>query len=72
MNWSTSLSWLSALKDSHAPPLEEADPADMGTAFGLDASFSAPADPAPAELPAAEPHAATPAWDSRLIRRSGL
>jgi hypothetical protein len=50
---------------------ETTDRADMGTAFGLDASF-----PAPSESPEADP--ATPAdaaskpWEHRLTRRSGL
>ncbi len=51
---------------------ETTDRADMGTAFGLDASF-------PAHSEALEADAATPAadaapkpWEHRLTRRSGL
>ena len=46
-----------------------ADPADMGTAFGLDASFDAlDADPPVAEAVAASPLP----WEHRLTRRAGL
>ena len=72
MNWSTGLSWLAALK----PPAEDRasgeDCADMGTAFGLDASFG-PAGDGPtmmgrdgASLPCSLP------WEYRLTRRQGL
>jgi hypothetical protein len=71
MNWATGLSWLAALKPPHGPTSDEADPADMGTAFGLDASFG----PVDAAAPGAEPD--TPSaprvpWEHRLTRRSCL
>ena len=69
MSWSTSLSWLAALRP-HAPAIDDADPADMGTAFGLDASFDAIGPDAPCEAPAAS-GAALP-WEHRLTRRTGL
>lgn len=69
MSWGTSLSWLAAFKPSHATTPHEADPAEMGTAFGLDASFG-PAEPYPAPLPEA-PTAPLP-WEHRLTRRSCL
>ena len=71
MNWTTGISWLTSLRSAQSPPFDPNDPADMGTAFGLDASLAPDdsdfADPAPrapsrAELP----------WESRLVRRSGL
>jgi hypothetical protein len=69
MNWSTGFSWLAALKPSLASASGDADPADMGTAFGLDASFDAlgPDDAAVA------PAATSPLpWEHRLTRRTGL
>ena len=72
MNWHTGLSWLSALKAGRAErhPAEP-DPADMGTAFGLDASFG-PVD-AEAPLPCSPVAAqASPPWEHRLTRRSSL
>jgi hypothetical protein len=73
MDWSARFSWLAALR---APPelrFDETDRADMGTAFGLDASMEpeAPAAVAPSPGASAPPDAAA-AWESRLIRRSGL
>ncbi len=70
MNWSTPLSWLSSTLKSSAPAAGGgADPADMGTAFGLDASFDAlDADPPVAEAVAASPLP----WEHRLTRRAGL
>jgi len=70
MNWSTGLSWLSALKARRAERRSnELDRADMGTAFGLDASFgpaddSVPRGPVPPQVP--------PPWEHRLTRRSSL
>jgi hypothetical protein len=43
----------------------------MGTAFGLDATFDAEAGSAPTSSHTLPPPA-RPAWESRLIRRSGL
>jgi hypothetical protein len=73
MNWSTGLSWLAALK----APAEnrgagEADCADMGTAFGLDASFGPAGDePAMMGRDGALSASSLP-WEYRLTRRSGL
>lgn len=66
MNWSNRLSWLSALKVRPADGRStEPDRADMGTAYGLDASFG------PAEPPAHE-NPLPPPWEHRLTRRSSL
>ena len=68
MNWSARFSWWAALRSQRAPRSAETDRADMGTAFGLDASFESPATLPPG-------HALPPALsslESRLIRRSGL
>ena len=55
------------------PPTEfaETDRADMGTAFGLDASFAAPQALTPEEAAAREVAAQDP-LQRRLARRSGL
>ena len=70
MTWSSGLSWLVALKSPSAESIDrEADCADMGTAFGLDASFG---------LRGEEPMFAgvmqesSLPWEHRLTRRSGL
>jgi hypothetical protein len=69
MNWSARFSWLAALRGRRAPRSAETDRADMGTAFGLDASFEPLATVPPGHtLP---PAPLTP-LQSRLIRRSGL
>ena len=40
MNWNTGLAWLAALGRPHTTrPAGDPDHADMGTAFGLDASL---------------------------------
>jgi len=66
MDWSARFAWLLALRAQREAEADAVDPAEMGTAFGLDASFDAPAWghtlPAGSEIP----------WESRLIRRSGL
>ena len=69
MNWSARFSWLAALRGRRAPRSTETDPADMGTAFGLDASFESPATLPPGHT---LPPAALSSLESRLIRRSGL
>ncbi len=69
MSWGQGFSWLAVFR-SPAAALHEADPAEMGTAFGLDASFG----PVEAE-PAPRPDALTPPpvpWEHRLTRRSCL
>ncbi len=58
------------MRPGHAPRIEpppEPDPGDMGTAFGLDASFG-PAQAAPSH---AAPHRPEddPRWRQRLARR---
>ncbi len=72
MNWAKGISWLSALTprqaDGHAG---EIDPADMGTAFGLDASFAAAAD-YPLMLSSDPAAPGSFPWEHRLTRRSGL
>lgn len=69
MDWSAGFSWWPALRRQRGSESDGADRADMGTAFGLDASFDS-ADPPP--LHDAAPQAAAMPWESRLVRRSGL
>ncbi|MES2226898.1 MAG: hypothetical protein V4540_03910 [Pseudomonadota bacterium] len=72
MNWSSGLSWLAALKAPLAERArDEADCADMGTAFGLDASFG-PVDDAPDEAGREAPAGSPRPWEYRLTRRSSL
>jgi len=73
MNWTTGLSWLAALKPPAADRAAgEADCADMGTAFGLDASFGPYGDePATMSRDGASSSSSLP-WEYRLTRRSGL
>ena len=70
MNWSAGLSWLTALGAPRRSEAADTDCADMGTAFGLDASLGTPTMPETA-LDASAPTSVTP-WESRLVRRSGL
>ena len=76
MDWSSGLAWWSALRSRRAARSQAADRADMGTAFGLDASFG-PADE-DARAPGPSPARSTPqptarhAWEHRLVRRTGL
>jgi hypothetical protein len=78
MNWSARFSWLMALRAGRemrpAPCRDgEADMADMGTAFGLDASFDAVSPYACApQRDASVPPSLASALESRLIRRSRL
>ncbi len=72
MNWSTGLSWLAALKTpSGGLSADEADCADMGTAFGLDASFG-PVGDEPRRADDAASAASSLPWEYRLTRRSSL
>lgn len=72
MNWSTGLSWLAALKTAAAErSADEADCADMGTAFGLDASFGPAGDEPSAAGNGASCSSSLP-WEHRLTRRSSL
>ncbi len=72
MDESSGLAWWTALRPRPQTPPDADDRADMGTAFGLDASLA----PAAADTPAmpADPTAPTPAppWEHRLVRRTGL
>ena len=71
MDWSARFAWLLALRAQREAEADAVDPAEMGTAFGLDASFDAPARSTPSwghTLPAGSEIP----WESRLIRRSGL
>jgi len=75
MNWAIGVSWVSAWKARHAQRRSsEPDRADMGTAFGLDASFGPAQESPPNALDApAEPcESGTRPWVDRLIRRTGL
>lgn len=72
MNWSNPISWLSALTAQRSETLPgEVDRADMGTAFGLDASFS-PAEDEPASADDALAASTPRPWSHRLTRRMGL
>jgi hypothetical protein len=70
MNWSSGLTWLATLSRRRDPGEPDADHADMGTAFGLDASMSS------SEMDCARAEVAAPSapthWEYRLIRRCGL
>ena len=66
MDTTTRLAWMSSVFKSGRDEHEPTDYADMGTAFGLDASLP-PADPfGPDPAPAHAP------WERRLVRRSEL
>ncbi len=71
MDWSTGLSWLAALKARRDEHFAHTDRADMGTAYGLDASMLAADDSQP-EMPEAPPEASAQPWGRRIVRRSGL
>ena len=71
MKWSDGLSWWAALKKRHAPIARDTDCADMGTAFGLDASFGTPSVPDPSAHAGPATRPATP-WTNRVDRRNGL
>lgn len=74
MNWSERFAWLVALRlqrEQQRDEADRADPAEMGTAFGLDASFDQGTAPPPNWGHTLPPGAEIP-WESRLIRRSGL
>jgi hypothetical protein len=70
MNWSAAFSWFSALRRQRSPNFGDSDPAEMGTAFGLDASFEGFAMSVAGERELPRP--TLPPLESRLIRRSGL
>lgn len=65
MNLLPGLTWLTSMASRRSPADDDApDPADMGTAFGLDASMEA--EPGEAS-PKSDPTLPTPA--DRLVRR---
>ena len=67
MNWENGLAWLAArARVRRAPRTGSPDHGDVGTAFGLDASFDAAPEPTPV------PPAPAGRWDHRLIRRTKL
>jgi hypothetical protein len=75
MNWSARFSWLMALRAGREPGAahrDDTDMADMGTAFGLDASFDALPQTPSLQAPAALPPSLASTLESRLIRRSRL
>ena len=61
--------WFSALTVTRRKRRRDADPGDMGTAFGLDSITIV--DFEPSEAPAA-PTSSKPDWQRRLARRSRL
>jgi len=65
MNLLPGLTWLASMASRRSPVDDDTpDPADMGTAFGLDASMEAEPDEAsPKQKPASAPAA------DRLVRR---
>ena len=67
MNWSSGLSWLTTRAARREGRFDDTDRADMGTAFGLDASLEPPASEPPAQASQAAPEAS---WQRRLVRRS--
>ena len=69
MNWSAGLAWLATLNPRRRADAANHDGGDMGTAFGLDASFQSFDDESE---PAAAPHPAPLPWEYRLVRRRGL
>lgn len=70
MNWSSGFHWLTALANGGGGARSgEVDRGDMGTAFGLDASFEA-VDEAGAE--GFSTSTGSVPWEHRITRRSGL
>jgi hypothetical protein len=72
MNWANGVAWLSAWRDRQGDSRSsEPDRADMGTAFGLDASFGPVDEPPPMARGAVAEPSSLP-WEHRLTRRSSL
>jgi hypothetical protein len=73
MNWTNGISWFSALRAVRVTrPANVFDNAEMGTAFGLEASMVEPeGDDSPIWKSASTP-AAAEVWERRIVRRSGL
>ena len=69
MDWTSGFPWLSTLKSRRDGGFVEADFADMGTAFGLDANM-----PPPDECPTRPPRqaGAQEPWERRMVRRCEL
>lgn len=70
MNWSSAFSWVALLITRPARYGDQADRADMGTAFGLDASLTPFDEHEGSFAVAAAEEPAT--WERRLVRRSAL
>jgi hypothetical protein len=70
MELNSTAAWLAAFGPRAGEDGTDTDLADMGTAFGLNASMLAPAEPSPA--PIAVPAAPHFGWERRVVRRSGL
>ena len=72
MNWAKGFSWWPAWRARRAERcVAEHDHGDMGTAFGLDASFG-PIDAQPPSARDALPAPGSLPWEHRLTRRSSL
>ena len=71
MDRSSGFSRLPTAESRHEEHVEESDPADMGTAFGLDASMGQVAVGTP-EVPPSSAGSPPDLWERRIIRRSGL
>lgn len=72
MNWAKGLSWWSALRARRVEQrLAERDHGDMGTAFGLDASYG-PIDEQPPMARGVTSAPSSLPWEHRLTRRSSL
>ena len=71
MELNSTLAWLAAFGPRPGDDCTDADLADMGTAFGLNASMLAPTESLPEHvaIPEADLNSA---WERRVIRRSGL
>ncbi len=67
MDMTRGLSWLASLASRKAAPAAGHEPADMGTAFGLDASFADEDEPTRPEADGVATDAPLP---DRLNRRS--
>ena len=68
MDWSSGLAWLTTLTARRAQRPAELDHADMGTAFGLDASLMSAGDCAGDVHPARSAREREP-FERRVVRR---
>lgn len=71
MNLASTLGWLRSFGRRRGRRGAAIDPADMGTAFGLDAITPQRADVVSPRAQRTDP-VACPAWDRRVVRRSRL